>query len=104
MPKEPDLTGAEVVNICSDYMNETDILLVEKALACASLAHADQYRASGEAYFVHPTQVAGILAKLKLDAVTVSLEGAISDLLELTGERATEAVVDSVFAQFCVGK
>ena len=50
MPKEPDLTGAEVVNICSDYMNETDILLVEKALACASLAHADQYRASGEAY------------------------------------------------------
>ena len=40
MPKEPDLTGAEVVNICSDYMNETDILLVEKALACASLAHA----------------------------------------------------------------
>ena len=60
MPKEPDLTGAEVVNICSDYMNETDLLLVEKALACASLAHADQYRASGEAYFVHPTQVAGI--------------------------------------------
>lgn len=41
---------------------------------------------------------------MTLDAVTVSLEGAISDLLELTGERATEAVVDSVFAQFCVGK
>ncbi len=39
-----------------------------------------------------------------LDAVTVSVEGAISALLELTGERATEAVVDSVFAQFCVGK
>ena len=41
---------------------------------------------------------------MTLDAVTVSLESAISDLLELTGERATEAVVDSVFAQFCVGK
>ncbi len=39
-----------------------------------------------------------------LDAVTVSIEGAISALLELTGERATEAVVDSVFHQFCVGK
>ena len=35
MPKEPDLTGAEVVNICSDYMNETDLLLVEKAQASA---------------------------------------------------------------------
>ena len=41
---------------------------------------------------------------MTLDAVTVSIEGAISALLELTGERATEAVVDSVFAQFCVGK
>ena len=41
---------------------------------------------------------------MTLDAVTVSSEGAISALLELTGERATEAVVDSVFAQFCVGK
>jgi tRNA modification GTPase len=39
-----------------------------------------------------------------LDAVTVSVEGAISALLELTGERATEAVVDSVFSHFCVGK
>ena len=41
---------------------------------------------------------------MTLDAVTVSLEGAIGALLELTGERATEAVVDQVFAQFCVGK
>ncbi len=41
---------------------------------------------------------------MTLDAVTVSIEGAISALLELTGERATEAVVDSVFSHFCVGK
>ena len=41
---------------------------------------------------------------ITLDAVTVSIESAISALLELTGERATEAVVDSVFAHFCVGK
>ena len=41
---------------------------------------------------------------MTLDAVTVSIEGAISALLELTGERATDAVVDSVFSHFCVGK
>lgn len=41
---------------------------------------------------------------LTLDAVTVSLEGAISQLLELTGERVTETVVDQVFSTFCVGK
>lgn len=39
-----------------------------------------------------------------LDAVTVLMEHAISDLLELTGERVTDTVVDSVFAHFCVGK
>lgn len=45
-----------------------------------------------------------VAAGITLDAVTVSLEGAVNALLELTGERATNAVVDSVFAQFCVGK
>lgn len=43
-------------------------------------------------------------AGMTFDAVTVSVESAVSVLLELTGERATEAVVDSVFHHFCVGK
>lgn len=47
---------------------------------------------------------AAVEAGITLDAVTVSVEGAISALLELTGERASEAVVDSVFSHFCVGK
>ncbi len=38
------------------------------------------------------------------DAVSVSVDGALSALLELTGERTTEAVVDGIFARFCVGK
>ena len=41
---------------------------------------------------------------ITLDAVTVVVEDAINSLLELTGERTTEAVVDKVFHQFCVGK
>lgn len=41
---------------------------------------------------------------ITLDAVTVSLDDAVNALLELTGERATEAVVNSVFEKFCVGK
>ena len=41
---------------------------------------------------------------MTLDAVTVSVEGAVSALLELTGERATNEIVDTVFAHFCVGK
>ena len=41
---------------------------------------------------------------MTFDAVTISVEDAVSALLELTGERATVAVVDSVFSHFCVGK
>ncbi|MDR3314720.1 MAG: tRNA uridine-5-carboxymethylaminomethyl(34) synthesis GTPase MnmE, partial [Oscillospiraceae bacterium] len=39
-----------------------------------------------------------------LDAVAVCIEDAIQALYALTGERATEAIVDEVFATFCVGK
>ena len=38
------------------------------------------------------------------DAVTVSLEESISAVLELTGERVSEEIVDRVFHNFCVGK
>ncbi len=39
-----------------------------------------------------------------LDAVTIMIDKACDYLLELTGEKVTEAVVDKVFASFCVGK
>lgn len=48
--------------------------------------------------------IQALLAGMTLDAVTVSVEGAVSSLLELTGERASVAIVDAVFSQFCVGK
>lgn len=41
---------------------------------------------------------------LTYDAVTVSLEDAISELLEMTGEKTSEEVIDRVFHNFCVGK
>ena len=39
-----------------------------------------------------------------LDAVNVLVDEAEQSLLELTGERITDAVVDEVFSRFCVGK
>ena len=38
------------------------------------------------------------------DAVTVSLGDAISELLEMTGEKTGDEVIDRVFHNFCVGK
>ena len=41
---------------------------------------------------------------MTFDAVTVLVEEAIEALLELTGARVTDEVVDAVFSNFCVGK
>ena len=41
---------------------------------------------------------------LTFDAVTVTLEDAISELLEMTGEKASDEILDKVFHNFCVGK
>lgn len=48
--------------------------------------------------------VDGLDAGVTLDAVNVSIDFAVEKLLELTGEKAREAVVDEVFSKFCVGK
>ena len=48
--------------------------------------------------------LAALRMGMTLDAVTVSMEDAIQNLLELTGERVSETVVDQVFHHFCVGK
>ena len=43
-------------------------------------------------------------AGLTLDAVTVSINGALDAIFELTGEKVTQVVVDEIFSKFCVGK
>lgn len=43
-------------------------------------------------------------AGMTLDAVSVCVEAAVSAVLEMTGERVTETVVNDIFARFCVGK
>lgn len=48
--------------------------------------------------------LAAIHGGMTLDAVNVCADCAIDALLELTGEKATSAVVDEVFSRFCVGK
>jgi len=65
-------------------MNETHIKFIEKAIYFATYAHKEQIRKSGEAYIVHPIQVAGILAELKLDPDTIAT-GFLHDVVEDTG-------------------
>ncbi|MBE6835666.1 MAG: tRNA uridine-5-carboxymethylaminomethyl(34) synthesis GTPase MnmE [Ruminococcaceae bacterium] len=39
-----------------------------------------------------------------LDAVNVTVDSAIDELLVLTGEKASDAVINEIFSRFCVGK
>lgn len=57
------------------------------ALDWAKSLHADQVRASGEPYFIHPLEVAIILLDMKLDADAVAA-GLLHDALEDTSATA----------------
>ncbi|MEG1996584.1 MAG: tRNA uridine-5-carboxymethylaminomethyl(34) synthesis GTPase MnmE, partial [Oscillospiraceae bacterium] len=48
--------------------------------------------------------ILALKSSVTLDAITVLIELAIDALLELTGERVSEEIVNNVFSQFCVGK
>ena len=84
MSKNKTYTSDDVLAMCKEYMNETHIKFIEKAIYFATYAHKDQIRKSGEAYIVHPIQVAGILAELKLDPDTIAT-GFLHDVVEDTG-------------------
>ena len=92
--KEQNLTGEEVLALTAAYMPEEDVAFVGKALDYAVDAHKEQFRKSGEPYIVHPIQVAGILAELKLDAVTVAC-GFLHDVVE-----DTDITLDELEAEF----
>ncbi len=59
-----------------DYLENTykgnELDQVKRAYEYAKKAHANQKRASGEEYFIHPCTVAKILVDLGLDAATIS--------------------------------
>ena len=76
------------------YLSPEDVAFVQKALVYAVDCHSGQFRQSGEPYIIHPIQVAGILAKLKLDAVTVAC-GFLHDVVE-----DTDATLDDLEREF----
>lgn len=77
--------------------NEIDssvgMLVNERQYSCCS----DALRSLNEA-------LSGMDTGITLDAVNVCMDYAIEKLLELTGKKARDAVVDEIFSKFCVGK
>lgn len=83
MPKEEIMTGPGVIKLVSKYMEPQQVNFVQKACDYAEKAHEGQVRKSGEPYFIHPIQVAGILAELRMDPHTVAT-GFLHDVVEDT--------------------
>lgn len=83
MEKETIWSADDVMNMVSKYMNQEHVDMVKKAYDFAAYVHRDQKRQSGEPYIIHPIQVAGILADLKMDPATVCA-GFLHDVVEDT--------------------
>ena len=83
MAKNRDMTAEEIFSLVASYMNEEHVDFVKKAYEAAKSAHEGQFRSSGEAYILHPVQVAGILAELQMDPSTVAA-GFLHDVVEDT--------------------
>ncbi len=62
----------ELVERVSGYDPEADEALLNRAYVFAVNAHGKQTRASGDPYYSHPVEVAGILTDLRLDTRTIA--------------------------------
>lgn len=95
-----DGTGADKLAAAVESALGTDSVDTSAAL----LANERQRQCCKNAAECLKEAIDALNMDMTLDAVTVSTEGAINELLTMTGEKANEAVVNEVFSRFCVGK
>src|SRR5690625_1493583 len=85
MAKDVNINIEEILERASQYLADEDLVFIQRAYEFSKDAHADQYRKSGEAYIIHPVQVAGILVELEMDPETIA-GGLLHDVVEDTEE------------------
>lgn len=84
----------ELVERVKSYDTGADEDALNRAYVFSMKAHGSQLRASGDPYFSHPVEVAGILAKMKLDSASI-ITGLLHDTVEDTV--ATLADISNLF-------
>ena len=96
-PKKPPIMRQyDLIERVRRYNPDTNEALLNRAYVYAMKAHGEQQRASGDPYFSHPIEVAGILTDLKLDDATIAA-ALLHDTIEDT--EATRAEIDSLFGR-----
>ncbi len=83
MAKGPVATIDTVCKTIQGYFPDANIELVRKAFAFAEKAHGEQKRSSGDPYIIHPTEVAQVLAEMRLDISSI-IAGFLHDTVEDT--------------------
>ena len=73
----------ELVDLVKSYDPDADEDALNKAYVFAMKKHGAQLRASGDPYYSHPVEVAGILTKFKLDSSSI-VAGLLHDTVEDT--------------------
>lgn len=81
-----------LISRIEQYNPEADLRLVVKAYSFAQSAHDGQLRNSGEKFFVHPVNVALILADMNMDTATI-VAALLHDVIEDT-EISYETIVE----------
>ncbi|MBA4000051.1 bifunctional (p)ppGpp synthetase/guanosine-3',5'-bis(diphosphate) 3'-pyrophosphohydrolase [Brevundimonas sp.] len=84
----------ELVDAVKAYDPTADEGLLNRAYVYAMKMHGSQLRASGDPYFAHPIQVAGILTDYRLDTATI-VTALLHDVVE-----DTSATRDDIAAMF----
>jgi guanosine-3',5'-bis(diphosphate) 3'-pyrophosphohydrolase len=84
----------ELVELVKSYDPHADEALLNRAYVYTMKAHGAQLRASGDPYFSHPIEVAGLLAQMKLDGASI-VTGLLHDTVE-----DTVATLDDIERQF----
>jgi guanosine-3',5'-bis(diphosphate) 3'-pyrophosphohydrolase len=82
----------DILQRVSSYHPDPDLDIIKKAYVYSAKVHQGQLRSSGEPYLVHPLEVAGVLAQLKLDEASI-VTGLLHDTIEdtlATKEELTE--------------
>ncbi|HEX5794266.1 MAG TPA: HD domain-containing protein, partial [Geminicoccaceae bacterium] len=93
-PRRPVMRQYELVERVKAYDPGADEELLDRAYVFAMKAHGPQLRASGDPYFSHPVEVAGILSAWKLDSASIAT-GLLHDTVEDTG--VTIAEIERLF-------
>jgi guanosine-3',5'-bis(diphosphate) 3'-pyrophosphohydrolase len=84
----------ELVERVQRYKPDVNEALLNKAYVYAMQKHGFQKRASGDPYFSHPLEVAGILTDMHMDEATIAV-ALLHDTIEDT--TATRAEIDELF-------